>query len=98
MPEIKEEEIYHIGAVHGVHVEVGYRRFRRDVIKRLLQQNKSFRKGWMEKWLEGISSFEFGAKMDNPLSILEGKCKFGYAPPHRDYLYKERKARGDFTS
>ncbi len=97
LPIIPKRKISAIGAAYGGDSEVGYRRFRSDVVEQLYHKKHIFRMNWLEKWLEGICSFEFAAKADNPLSILEGKCEFGYAPPHQDALYKKRKELGEFS-
>jgi len=104
LPKITEKEICKIGSQYGANVEIGYRRFKRDIVETLHEQNRSFRKRWLEKWAEDICSFEFGVggDTDNPLAILEAlsgnkeACCFGYAEPHQDALYKKRKVRGDF--
>jgi len=92
-----ERKIYEIG--NGDR-EIGYRRFRSDVIGILVQTKKSFRMAWLEKWLEDICSFEFGIEGETPLSIITPgeKLKVGYAPPWRDDIYKKRKQRGEFNT
>ncbi len=103
LSRIPEKGIYAIGAAYGGDGEIGYRRFRRDVVEQLYHKKQIFRMKWLKKWMEGICSFEFGAKANNPfkflsdLSILKGECEFGYAPPHQDALYKKRKERGEFS-
>jgi len=89
-----ERKIYEIGGDR----EIGYRRFRSDVIGVLVQTKQSFRMAWLEKWLEDICSFEFGVESETPLSIITPGEKFrvGYAPPWRDDIYKKRKQRGEF--
>ena len=104
LPKIIQREIYKIGSQYGANVEIGYRRFKTDIVETLHEQNRSFRKRWLEKWAEDICSFEFGVggDTDNPLAILgafsgnKKACCFGYAEPPQDDLYKKRKARGDF--
>lgn len=106
LPTIPKKEIYRIGSQYGIDVEIGYRRFKTDVVTTLHEQNKAFRKRWLEKWAEDICSFEFGVggHTDNPLAILEAlsgnkeACSFGYAKPHQDALYQKRKARGEFIN
>lgn len=103
LPRESKKQIYGIGALYGTNVEIGYRRFKTDVIENLFESKKHFRSKWLKRWLEDICSFEFGAKMKNPLAILDAlagdkeACQFGYAPPHQDALYKKRMARGDFN-
>ncbi len=76
--------------------QIGVFRFQQDVIDQLLETQKPFRWKWIERWAADISSFEFGAKMDSPLSIInpDEKCEFGYAKPHRDSIYQAKKQDG----
>lgn len=111
LPKIPSKKIWHIGAVHGASVEVGYWRCMIDVVKQLYEQQRAFRMSWLEKWAEDIASFEFGicpGDVSNDLEAIEelpkilagkeSKMKFGYAPPHRDDIYQQKKANGVFAT
>ncbi len=76
--------------------EIGMYRFSQIVIPQLIEQTVLVTKTFLRKLAKQVASFEFGVKMDNPLSILEGTAEFGLVPPHKDYLYQQRIKDGDF--
>lgn len=104
LPRMPRKKTFSIGVIHGSDVEAGYRRFAQDVIERLYKEGRVFRMAWLEKWAEDISSFEFGFRMRNPLSILDAlggdtdAVEVGYTPPHQDEIYQQRKREGEFAT
>jgi len=73
--------------------EIGVHRFLQNVLPLLIEQKRIVTYKFLQKLAKQIASFEFGfetSEPNNPLSILEGKCKPVYYEPHVDYIYKKR--------
>lgn len=73
--------------------EIGVHRYMDDVIPQLIETKIEVTRNFLKKLARQIASFEFGvstSEPNNPLAILEGRVKFGYAPPHADHIYQER--------
>jgi len=64
-------------------IEIGYLRMLQIVFPSLINSGKKFRLKWMDKWIEGIASCEFGIFSETPLSIITPgeKFSFGMMPP-----------------
>lgn len=73
--------------------QVGWFRFVQDVVPLLIKKKMSCTWTQFKKYTKDIASFEFGVSMDGPLSIITPgeKVEWGYAPPHRDDIYKRKK-------
>lgn len=86
-----------IGRLYGADTEIGWLRFKQDIVPQLFKNKRSFRLKWMEKWIYDIASFELGmcSKDSEPLTEAhalgagESRTIIGYAPPHQPELYKK---------
>ena len=94
---LKEPKGRKIGEYGGCDCEIGYLRMLEVVFSQLVKNKTKFRMKWMEKWIEGIASCEFGVAkkpgQDRPLAIItpgEG-VHFGLAPPKGsdDVIYEK---------
>lgn len=75
-----------IGNYGGGDEEIGCLRMLQICFPQLILKKKSFRLKWMNMWIEGVASCEFGVSMESPLSIInpKEKCSFGLVPPKPD--------------
>ncbi|KKN09291.1 hypothetical protein LCGC14_1048170 [marine sediment metagenome] len=78
--------------------EIGWHRFKQDIIPAMIKSKKYWTWKQMIKSAKDIASFELGAQMDSPLSLITPgeKCTFGYAPPHHDATYQQKVKDGYF--
>ncbi len=77
IPRITEKEIYGVGARLGASYEIGWRRFSNDIIAILYRSGKAFRQTWIDKWLEGVCSFEFPSGKIHQGAIYDAKKTAG---------------------
>lgn len=80
-----------IGQYGNGDVEIGVLRMHQSTFTTLIKSGKSFRLKWMEMWIEGMASAEFGIHSETPLSILNEGITTGLIPPNPsdDAIYEK---------
>jgi len=82
------------GQYGGGYIEIGYLRMLQSVFPSLVKNKTKFRLKWMNNWIEGVASAEFGFAMETPLSIITPgeKVGMGLAPPKAgdDVIYEKK--------
>ena len=65
-----------------------------DVVPILVRDKMAFRWKWIERWADDIASFEFGMSGKSPKPTKEHPLTWGYATPHADDIYQQKKKDG----
>ncbi len=76
----------------GAQRKIGCYRVFHDLLPLFRKRGKAFRIPFLMKCVEDIEGFEFGVAAESPF----GPYRTGLIKPHRDSMYRSRKAEGDF--